>query len=1096
MSANHKPVVFLTFANDQGKYLESLQTERKQLKQIFGSLAEDLQVEIEKKTEVEDLFEGFRDFGQRIILFHYAGHAERNHLLLEDALARDESLADLMKAEGMNQLQLVVLNGCATVSLVDQFLRIGAKAVLATKVGIDDSRATLFSEAFYASLAKGNTLKGAFESARVRLDMAFKDQKDKTAIQIIYRNLGFKDQLDETSFPWGLYLKKGQGDDILYWELADAIDNLLLGLPELPADIGLPASPFKPLLYYTRDDARVFFGRDREIRQLYRLVQSQATSLTLLYGQSGVGKSSLLFAGLVPRLEAEWGKAFYVREDHLSALQQLEDRLGDPEAKVLVIFDQLEELITLRPNQNKQALEEFLKSLDRILSGTSTDRLKVILGFRKEYFAEVEKILDRIGCRYQKSFLEPINRQGIIKVVVGVQSTPELINRYRLSIQPATNGELPLAECMANDILQDQLSNIAPALQILLNKMFEKAKRLDRSNPTLTYQGYRDIKENGLLLQEYVQHDVIQFLLDDEDPKRVAWAHSGLILDLLHYFMTDQETADQHTRAALTERYAHIDQWEGILDYCQQRFLIADFPEDTEGQERFRLSHDALGPIVRQLFDASERPGQRAWRIINAKKNDVLADPEKRRFSQSDIDTIMTGKYGMPNLEVALREKIEKDQQHYYQQRKQRFDLAFDKAIQKIEYPNFEEALDALQIAQVEEHETNSVLEKTKELIYPLAYLQSATKLKEAFRLITSLPDKSADLWKKMQELLHPEQLPTTHLLDEIKTLFEQHEPELLQKMQKRFFPRLVPIPGKEWGGIPLAFEMGAQGDELVSQREGPAHRVVLDPYHLADTPVTFWQYGLYCLATQRRPSRDSGFKRGAHPVINVSWYEAVAYCNWLSQQLGHTMVYDLGTIPIAPNSLHNQINWDTVMNWEEDGFRLPTEAEWEFAASARLVETPSEGKQIKKWRFGNGRDIISPDEVNFDTSGSSNNFSIDRGWMLEIREDRFRGETTPVKSFMQRNNNPFKLHDLSGNVFEWCWDWHFGGLNDETDSYFVECQNKGTVSNPRGFTNGELRVLRGGSWNNHSYGCRSTYRARYNPNVQGDGLGFRIARR
>jgi len=1099
---NNKPIIYLTFANENTQYLEFLKVEQERLKDIFHPLEKEVIAKIEKKTEIDTLFEGFRKFGKRIFLFHYAGHASHGHLLLEDALAKAESLVDMIKAEGAEKLQLVVLNGCATEFLVDKFLSIGTRAVLATSVSIEDHRALLFAEAFYRSLAHNNTLKGAFESAKARLNTVA--NHESTMVNIIYRNEGFAEENEGKAFPWGLYLREGD-DDILQWKLADAIDNHLMGLPPLPKTIGLPKVPFKSLAFYTRDDARVFFGRDKQIRELYNKVTFfEGPNITLLYGQSGVGKSSLLFAGLFPRLETEWGQPQYIREDHQRGLTLLQEWLIDTiKEKAIFIFDQLEELITLHPTQAVTIMEVFLKRLDHLLAQQPARQCKIILGFRKEYFAEIEKILNRLGTGYQKFFIESINRKDIIKIVKGLTVSAEIRNQYCLSIQPPSQGELPLADIIANDILQDRQSNIAPALQILLEKMWKKALRENGSKPIFDLASYNEIKQDGLLLKNHIEK-IIDQVKKDKVPERSLWAESGLILDFLHYFTTDEGTVNQHTRMDLAQRYKHILNWPNLLKYSRDSYLITEYSRDQTSSERFRLAHDALGPIIRRLFDTSELSGQQAWRVINAKGDYVLADCDNRRFSESDIEVIEKGRNGMPILHDKLKRKIQADQKYYLQQRKDRFDLAFNTAVLNVEYPQFKQAVRRLEIAQQERLFPEKILQKAKELIYPLAFLKTETRLKDILRLIVNLSNDIciSSHWKSLRNKITKRDFPSENLFQEIEQWFRKKEPDLYGRMQERFIPKLVPIPGNVLGNrVPkekLIFEMGAKGDELVFQREGPAHRVSIDPYRLADSPVTFWQYGLYCLATERPLPRDSGFRRDRHPVVNVNWCECIAYTNWLSQQFEEfSEVYLLDSLPSNPKNWDQQnINWEEITSWKSNGFRLPTEAEWEFAATARIEDAPSGVSQIKKWRFGNGKDIADPDEMNFDASSANNSYTFDRGWIKKIQEDGFKASITPVKAFASKNNNPFGLYDLSGNVYEWCWDWYSGDLSDQTDKYYTECRESGISLNPRGAKTGRFRVIRGGSWNHLALETRSVYRHRVSPILQFNSLGFRVAQR
>jgi hypothetical protein len=123
----------------------------------------------------------------------------------------------------------------------------------------------------------------------------------------------------EERWPWDVYVRPGAEEHAAKWSLARAARDPLLGLPS-PPQTDLPALPFKHLDWFTREDAAVFFGRGRAIRDLYEtLTAIDAPSIVLLFGETGVGKSSLLAAGLAPRLEAS-REVVYLRRDGVCGL--------------------------------------------------------------------------------------------------------------------------------------------------------------------------------------------------------------------------------------------------------------------------------------------------------------------------------------------------------------------------------------------------------------------------------------------------------------------------------------------------------------------------------------------------------------------------------------------------------------------------------------------------------------------------------------------------------------------------------------------------------------------------------------------------------
>ena len=214
------------------------------------------------------------------------------------------------------------------------------------------------------------------------------------------------------------------------------------------------------------------------------------------------------------------------------------------------------------------------------------------------------------------------------------------------------------------------------------------------------------------------------------------------------------------------------------------------------------------------------------------------------------------------------------------------------------------------------------------------------------------------------------------------------------------------------------SFKMGSNNGE---DDEKPVHTVKIDRFAMGKYEVTFAEYDKFTNATGRKKSDDEGWGRGNLPVINVSWNDATAYAKWLSDQTGHT-------------------------------YRLPTEAEWEYAARA--------GTTTKYW-WG---DSIGANKAN---CGS------DCG-------DSFK-YTAPVGSFAA---NSWGLHDTAGNVWEWVQDWY-------GSSYY----SSRPPNNPTGPSTGRYRVLRGGCWFNGASYVRTAFRDRSRPGSRGNNLGFRLYR-
>ncbi len=253
--------------------------------------------------------------------------------------------------------------------------------------------------------------------------------------------------------------------------------------------------------------------------------------------------------------------------------------------------------------------------------------------------------------------------------------------------------------------------------------------------------------------------------------------------------------------------------------------------------------------------------------------------------------------------------------------------------------------------------------------------------------------------------------------------------------------PDMVLIPG----GV---FSMGCTAEQQDCwEDEKPVIRLTVGNFYLGKYEVTFDEYDAFCEATNRPKPYDWQWGRGRRPVIDVSWFDAVAYCNWLSEQEGLALVYTIDGTRVTAD-------------WRANGYRLPTEAEWEYAARSGS----------KASLFGNGKNVADPRAINFKPDNK-------KGISLA---GEYRERTVPVGSL--NSPNAFGLHDMSGNVWEWCWDW-FGPYT------------KGNSSDYRGPDTGFTRVLRGGSWAYPTQYIRTAFRHNYTPSGRTNDVGFRLAR-
>lgn len=677
---NNKPVIFLAFANEQGGqgmqgYLRKLPEELRLLEGIIGRAGDKGLCEVVIKTNatLEQILDVFQsaEYRDRIAIFHYGGHASRTGLYLEssDGHAHEASAEGLAEFLGQQDgLELVFLNGCSTQSQARGLLDANVSAVVATSQAIDDAVATAFAGHFYNGLAGGASLRVAFNEAE---SAVVSDRGADT--HKLYRHIGGAEEREfiADDFPWHLFIRPG-AENTQNWNLPDAADDPLLGLPELP-ELDLPDRPYRQLNFYTEEDAEIFFGRGYQIRELYYLLTDTSAPPIILYcGQSGVGKSSLLNAGLIPRLKNRDISPHEVRDfrrrrsegliammtEGLGAASEtsfhdawlgLESAVGNP---VTVIADQVEEVFT-RPNRDNPAeLEDFLDALVPVYAQMSSrPQGKLIISFRKEWVQDIKRRLEERKLPHTVRYLEALDRRGIVEAIEGPASTARLEGKYRLTIADG------LADTMAVQLLADDEAAVAPTLQIRLGRMWESAG----SPPVFDHELYESLENEGFGLEQYLDQEFELLCVD-----HASVMDSGLALDVLEFHTTPRGTAEARTGAELQGRYSHaMDRVQPFVAACKERYLLLDITTTRPGDEgrnrtrQTRLAHDTLAPLIRERYDKSPRPGQRACRILENRAVDWRAEPYGATLDDADLAMVRNGADGMRDRSEAERRLVE-----------------------------------------------------------------------------------------------------------------------------------------------------------------------------------------------------------------------------------------------------------------------------------------------------------------------------------------------------------------------------------------------------------------------------------------------------
>jgi sulfatase modifying factor 1 len=250
----------------------------------------------------------------------------------------------------------------------------------------------------------------------------------------------------------------------------------------------------------------------------------------------------------------------------------------------------------------------------------------------------------------------------------------------------------------------------------------------------------------------------------------------------------------------------------------------------------------------------------------------------------------------------------------------------------------------------------------------------------------------------------------------------------------KPLVPEMVLVEGG-------SFKMG----DTATPDEQPVHTVkITRPFYVARYAVTFEEYDRFCDDTGKRKPGDRSWGRGKLPVIGTDWNDATAYCNWLSEKDGLTSCYSGKGIL-------------TKCDFSANGYRLPTEAEWEYAARG--------GQKSKGYLYAGSN---NPDDV---------------AWYAGNSGDR-------VHPVGEKQPNELGLYDMSGNMYEWCWDWY--GKDYYASSPIDD--PTGPPPTPEPTPRGPNKVRRSGSWRENADSIRVAFRSFDYMSYPGDN-GFRLVR-
>lgn len=791
--------------------------------------------------------------------------------------------------------------------------------------------------------------------------------------------------------------------------------------------------PYPGLMAFQEKDAPVFFGRGEAIQEgldrLHNLRRYGGKALLLVLGASGWGKSSLLRAGIVPRLRRDpenWlvldpfrpgldpcaeladvlSKAITAHgpmspdappataKDLHRDLERLRRACGQREATVVIPIDQFEELLGDGGDADAgvcQGTERFLAFLREAMQDPS-GRLVVLATLRSDFLGTFQCHPKLLGLPFDDLKLGPMDVEGYTQVIEGPADVAGL------SLEPGLSQRL-VADTQTGDAL--------PLLAFTLQELWERYGR----DGDLTLVEYKRLGGLEGSVQRAANGVIQARTLSPAETQAVRQAFAAMtrVNEQGQYARMParweampteaREVLERFVKARLlirgkengTIEVAHealLRTWPTLKDWLDQG------RQELEQQSRVRrLCQDLKSTWTREsarrdAFSSLEsvaKDDPQALQLAEETLVEVLADGQRLLLERLKAARLL-GTIGGEQAEAALRELLKREQLRE-ESDQERVEIVLELLIKA-----------ASALRQIHWQQRATTTDGTRSLLVP-----SATVRADGLAISTSLV--------------------TMRLL-----------PSPRAERKSAWFEELAPGVPLTMVGIPAgSFLMGAPADELQrTYSEGPQHEVTLGPFFLGQTPITQAQWRL--VANWQKVERDlkpdpSKLKGANRPVEQVDWLDAVEFCRRLSQRTGKR-------------------------------YGLPSEAQWEYACRAGST-TP--------FHFG---ETITPELANY-----NGNFTYGDG-----PKGTYRELTTEVASFPA---NAWGLHDMHGNVWEWCEDlWHENYEGAPTDG--------SAWLNPKA-TKDDLRLLRGGSWFFTPKDCRSAFRSLYDPGYRFLSVGFRV---
>jgi len=885
---------------------------------------------------------------------------------------------------------------------------------------------------------------------------------------------------------------------------------------------------------FTKAQSNIFFGRNEEIEGLYKMILRE--QVVVLYGKSGLGKSSLLNAGVFPLLEKEKDAVpLMIRfgastgGDEKSPLERTKEAIPsqfqsnsllnrlnpndqalwkyakqhqiDGKGNLFLVFDQFEELFSYPEaliDQFKQELSELLRTsiptrfriaLDKIdseVDETEEDMLYeplnacILFSIRSDKLHMIDRLKDYFPTVLRHSYeLLPLQLEGAKNAIV---KPAQMLGDFKT---PAFSYEQAALDKLLH-YLQDQESGKVEA--ILIQMLCEHYEKKEVEEINLRTLNLAHIGNPDEVVKNYYNEKIEDLNPQDQVPAQLL-IEDGLVSEGEGMRLTLHES--------LIEQQYQVD--KSLLNKLVDSRLLRSEPF-IRGGYTYELSHDRLIPAVKQSRDhrkaleAEREQAAEAERLRLQMETDRLEKEKTQRQLRlvrgllvlAVVALCVAGFFAWNanrQQKIALKaEKIAIDAQEAAEKerdsaQKARDQIALEKNAteeqRKIAEDNLKRADEANAEAKKERDKTQQALieleQKVQQILKNAELDVLSLRYEAALKKIQSLENvgvaKGAVATALLEIAFYHNEIGDRHhalgLLSRTASLLEQPftlslksdsiqaRQQLRDAMQQffpshfdylfgeKYYPKMVVVKGGTfWMGCDTTLNQICGDDETW-------HQQTVSDFKMAKYETTWWQYFLFCKATGHEYRSPEWGTFGDNPAVGMSWFDAILYSNWVNRQLGLEEVYAVSNKRKQGSRDYYDVDWKA----DTKGFQLPTEAQWEYAAKGGTARSP------------------------FVYSGDS--LLAEVAWYYSNSD----GRTQKVGT---KKPNALGLYDLSGNVWEWCWEKYARYSEGITTKY-------------RRSEEGTFRIVRGGSWYNDSNPV--SFREYVDPEVSYYTSGVRLLR-